>query len=129
MILYSTDFLQKSLQSEHVLIGILLLGVILVLATVLALVVQSKRAGLSHIPGPWLAKYTDVWGVYAAYKAFSSKDKILYHRQMQARYGNVVRTGPKTVTVLDPAAVPTIYGVRSRLNKVIFLTACPCSKD
>jgi len=31
------------------------------LSTVVYFFVQSKKAGLDHIPGPWLAKYSNIW--------------------------------------------------------------------
>ncbi len=82
------------------------------------LVVSSWRAGLSHIPGPFWARYTDAWALYIAWKSLRFGDKVGVQRAVQARYGNVVRTGPRSVTVFDPAAVPAIYGVRSKLDKV-----------
>ncbi|KAL2880404.1 hypothetical protein SGCOL_004121 [Colletotrichum sp. CLE4] len=36
---------------------------------------------------------------------------------LRDKYGDVVRLGPRSVTVFDPSAVPVIYGVRSRLDK------------
>jgi uncharacterized membrane protein YfbV (UPF0208 family) len=82
------------------------------------LVVNSKRAGLSHIPGPFLARYTNAWSLYIAWKCVSHANRTVVQQKLQAQYGDVVRTGPRSVTVLDPAAVPVIYGVRSKLDKV-----------
>lgn len=86
--------------------------------TVLHLIVDSKRAGLSHIPGPCLARYTDAWALHRAWSAQKHGDKAKSLRLLQHQYGDVVRTGPRSVTVFDPLAVPTIYGVRTKLNKV-----------
>ena len=85
---------------------------------------DSKRAGLSHIPGPFFARYTSVWGLYAAWTCIRSGDKTSFYRGLQARYGDVIRTGPRAVTVIDPAAVPVIYGVRSKLDKVSLSRFC-----
>ena len=82
------------------------------------LVFNSKRAGPSKIPGLFLARYTDVWSLYVAWKTGDSSNKVSYLRKLQARYGDVIRTGPRSATVIDPAAVPVIYGFRSKLNKV-----------
>ncbi|KAJ9606314.1 hypothetical protein H2200_009275 [Cladophialophora chaetospira] len=81
------------------------------------LVFSSRRAGLSHIPGPFWARYTDAWALYNAWKGLHYGNKVEVQRGIQARYGDIVRTGPRSVTVFDPAAVPTIYGVRSKLDK------------
>ena len=82
------------------------------------LVFNSKIAGLSHIPGPFWARYTDVWAVYFAWATIRYQNKVKEQRSLQSLYGDVVRTGPWTVTVFDPAAVPLIYGVRTKLEKV-----------
>lgn len=95
---------------------------VLIFSGLIILVIQSKRAGLSDVPGPWIAQYTDAWNLYSTYKALHRDDKASYHRHLQSKYGNVVRTGPKTVSIFDPAAVPVIYGVRSKLDKVTLLT-------
>jgi hypothetical protein len=76
-------------------------------ALVLKFVLDSRRAGLSHIPGPFLARYTEGYG----------KSEYLSN-SLRKTYGEVARIGPTTVAVFDPAAVPTIYGTSSRLNKV-----------
>ena len=81
-------------------------------------VLESRRAGLSHIPGPFWARYTDAWALYTAWKILRSRNKVGAQRALQARYGDVVRTGPRSVTIFDPAAIPAIYGVRSKLDKV-----------
>lgn len=83
----------------------------------LYLVLFSVRAGLSKVPGPWHARYVNVWMAYKAWRYSSAEGRYTFYKELQTRYGDVVRTGPKTVVVLDPAAVPAIYGVRARLNK------------
>jgi hypothetical protein len=85
-------------------------------ALVLKFVLDSRRAGLSHIPGPFLARYTDAWRLYQAVKGYG-KPEYLSNR-LRKTHGEVVRIGPTTVAVFDPAAVSTIYGTGSRLNKV-----------
>jgi hypothetical protein len=100
-----------------------LLPVSAVLAlTVLVLVyhfLQSHSAHLSHVPGPLLAQYTNLWNFYHAYRiAYLNGDKIAWFRGLQNKYGDVIRVGPKSVLVLDTDAVPLIYGVRVRLDKV-----------
>ncbi len=82
------------------------------------LIVNSKKARLSHIPGPFLARYTNAWSLYIAWKCVNHANRTVVQQKLQARYGDVVRTGPRSVTVLDPAAVSVIYGVRSKLDKV-----------
>lgn len=84
------------------------------------LILYSWSSGLSHIPGPWLARYTDAWSLYCALKETYGRDvknKGFYLR-LQAKYGDIVRTGPRTVVVMDPAALPAIYGMKKRLSLV-----------
>ncbi|KEF59855.1 uncharacterized protein A1O9_04703 [Exophiala aquamarina CBS 119918] len=78
---------------------------------------KSKRAGLSHIPGPFIARYTNLWAVYVTWKTDREDNRVSLNRTLQERYGDVIRTGPRNVSVTDPAAIPVIYGVRSRLDK------------
>jgi hypothetical protein len=109
----STAFQPQSMAQWALLtvaIGVLLLCTMLVL--------NSRNGRLSHIPGPFLARYTDAWSLYAAWRTLRLGNKVDMQRDLRARYGDVVRTGPRSVTVFDPAAVPVIYGVRSKLDKV-----------
>jgi len=82
------------------------------------LLFNSYRAGLSKIPGPFIARYTDAWSLYAAWRTKRDSNRVSYSRSLQEKYGDVIRTGPRSVTVLDPLAVPVIYGVKSKLAKV-----------
>ena len=81
-------------------------------------VVESKRAKLDHIPGPWLAKYTDAWRCYQAWKVNHYKHGGNYQIDMIGKYGDVVRIGPNIVLVYDPEAISSIYGFKERLEKV-----------
>ena len=81
-------------------------------------VVRSKKAGIDHVPGPFLAKYTDALRAYMAVK-YSGREVNLYMK-LHRKYGDVVRIGPRTVSVLDPKAVSVIYNVKARLSKVYF---------
>ena len=76
---------------------------------ILKFVLDSRRAGLAHIPGPFLARYTDLWRFYRAVTGFGKRSRFVPGGVLE-RYGEVIRIGPKTVAVFDPAAIPTIYG-------------------
>ena len=73
-------------------------------------------SGLRTIPGPTIARYTDLLRAALAIK-YSGRDINLYMK-LHSEYGDVVRVGPRSVSVLDPAAIPAIYGVKARLEKV-----------
>lgn len=95
--------------------------VVFVVGYVLVAVVRSRSYGLEHVPGPWLSRYTDALRAYMAHK-YSGQDVNLYMK-LHAKYGDVVRVGPRSISVLDPQAIPTIYGVKARLNKGPNVTA------
>lgn len=102
----------------------LLLSTLLLLPlfSILYLLINSRRANLSHIPGPFLARYTDAWNLFQAWNIVHWGGKVEFYQKLQAQYGDVVRVGPRSVVALDPAAVPVIYGVRARLDKVCYVT-------
>ena len=81
---------------------------------------NSRKARLDHIPGPFLARYTDAWRCFRAWKQLNRAKHDSENYQMQGirEYGDVIRVGPTNVVVLDPEAIPVIYGFKERLNKV-----------
>ncbi len=89
---------------------------VLVSACLVIAVLRSRAAGIEHIPGPFLAKYTDALRAYMAFK-YSGREVNLYMK-LHEKYGDVVRIGPQSVSVLDPRAVSVIYNVKARLSKV-----------
>lgn len=72
--------------------------------------------GLSHVPGPWLASVSDLWR-YSVVKKFRPE---VEHIALHKRYGKVVRLGPRTVSVSDPAALQTIYAPNAGFVKSDF---------
>jgi hypothetical protein len=86
------------------------------LGYVVKLVLDSRKAGLSHVPGPWLARYTDGWKFFQACIGFGKKE--LLSARLMEKYGDVVRIGPTSVAVFDHNAVPTILGAGTRYDKV-----------
>lgn len=82
--------------------------------------IKSKSYHLDHIPGPFLSRYTDAYRAYLAWK-YSGQDVNLFMK-VHSTYGDVVRIGPRSVSVLDPASIPSIYGVKARFNKVSLLS-------
>ncbi len=87
------------------------------LLVVLYHVVRSKQYHLDHIPGPLVARYTDAWRAYKAWKFNHFKDGVNYQTELLGKYGDVVRIGPNTVLVLDPEAINSVLGFRVRLEK------------
>ncbi|KAF3939249.1 hypothetical protein ABW19_dt0203342 [Dactylella cylindrospora] len=68
---------------------------------------------LAHIPGPFLAKITDLYSAYYAFKGVNH-----YHLyQMHKRYGLMVRYGPNRVSFNSALAIKEIYGSTKPLKK------------
>jgi hypothetical protein len=61
---------------------------------------------LSRYPGPFLAKFTDYWRFRDVRRRRSHLTMVALHK----RHGPVVRTGPNTLSIADPAYIPKIYG-------------------
>jgi hypothetical protein len=96
-------------------LGPLPLAILLVVAGVCYAIVNSHSAGLSHVPGPFIARYTDWYGLVMKWKLGLQGDWLL---PLHEKYGDVVRIGPHCVSVADPAAIRTIYSTKARLGKV-----------
>ncbi|KAJ4988549.1 cytochrome p450 [Stagonosporopsis vannaccii] len=65
--------------------------------------------GINHIPGPFLAAYSDYWRFFLVW----GRRPELTHVKLHAKYGEFVRIGPKTVLVSNWNAVRKIYGLNS----------------
>src|SRR6266536_1605759 len=98
----------------------LLVGLAFLVGATVFLVVRSRNAGLEHLPGPFLAKYTDAWRGFKAWRYLNTNTS--YQQKLLDRYGDVIRIGPNAVLVHDPEAIQTIYGVKARLDKVRSMT-------
>lgn len=86
---------------------------------------------LSHIPGPFLAKFTNLPRL--SWVLGNSAHDV--HVSLHRRYGPIVRFGPNMVSVADPAEIGTIYGFSKPWAKVCAIrmemadlaTDLPCS--
>ncbi|KAG6010552.1 hypothetical protein E4U21_005905 [Claviceps maximensis] len=74
---------------------------------------------LAKYPGPLLAKITDGYQLYHAYKG----DRHLEFWRMHQRYGKVVRFGPNSLSFNSNQALKEIYGFRSNVRKAEFYDA------
>jgi hypothetical protein len=74
------------------------------------------RSPLKTLPGPFLAQFTDLWRLWNHY----TQTHIETQTQLHAKYGNIVRIGPNTVSVTDPDLIKTIYSTRGTFVKVSF---------
>ncbi|KAK7958691.1 hypothetical protein PG988_013539 [Apiospora saccharicola] len=80
---------------------------------VLILSLIERYWRLRMIEGPFLASLTDLWrfSIHLRGPLFPSL------QAMHQKYGPVVRIGPTTVSISDPAAVKVIYAARTGFTK------------
>jgi hypothetical protein len=71
----------------------------LIVCSITTLLVHSKHARFDHIPGPFLAKYTNLYSFYNLWKAGQDTD-FLHH--LHRKYGDVIRTAPRRSASLTP---------------------------
>ncbi|KAF2737258.1 cytochrome P450 [Polyplosphaeria fusca] len=80
---------------------------------------------LRSYPGPFLAKLTDC---YLAYYAWRGSRHLEYQR-CHTIYGSYVRIGPNSLSINTATALKTIYGFRANVKKADFYTAFPANKN
>ncbi|KAL9048643.1 MAG: hypothetical protein Q9162_007621 [Coniocarpon cinnabarinum] len=80
---------------------------------------QQLRNPLNSIPGPLLARFTNIWRLIDVWNEHSDVTQLRLHR----KYGHFVRLGPNCVTISDPALIKTLYSTRNPYLKSDFYTA------
>lgn len=75
--------------------------------------------GTRSIPGPFLAKFTDLW--LALVSKGGHRSEVVH--QLHLKHGTVVRLAPNHVSIADPGALSTIYGHGSGTLKSNFYDA------
>lgn len=80
---------------------------------------------LAQYPGPTLAKVTDLYFTYHAWKG----DRHLEFWRCHEKYGKVVRWGPNKISINSAAALKDIYGHKTNTRKSTFYSAFPPTKD
>jgi hypothetical protein len=95
------------LQAQHLVI----LGIT---AVVFHLLTTAQRSGLRQIPGPFLAKVTDLWRLFDHWRG----THVETQRSLHEKYGPAVRIGPNAVSLSDPALLKTVYSTRGEFAKV-----------
>jgi hypothetical protein len=87
------------------------LGAILLITRYVLAYLQSP---LKTIPGPFLAKFSDIWRFLNHY----GQTHIETQRRLHEQHGDIVRLGPNTVSVADASLIKTIYNTRGTYLKV-----------
>lgn len=90
------------------------IGYIVAALAVIYLLRNKYAQGLNAVPGPFLAGFSSLWRLVDVWGGSAHWTIVRLHREL----GPLVRTGPKHVSVSDPEAINTIYGVKPRFLKV-----------
>ncbi|KAK1813004.1 hypothetical protein LTR12_012603 [Friedmanniomyces endolithicus] len=73
-------------------------------------------ASLKDVPGPFLAKFTNLWRLLVVWRRDSHDTYLRLHKQ----YGDLLRIGPNCVSISKPDMVPIIYGINKGYVKSDF---------
>ncbi|KAF1978048.1 cytochrome P450 [Bimuria novae-zelandiae CBS 107.79] len=68
---------------------------------------------LARIPGPLIARFSNIWKIRAVYHATMHQKNV----QLHEKYGSVVRIGPNDVSFASPEALKAIYTARPSFPK------------
>lgn len=75
------------------------------------------QSPLRIFPGPFLAKWTDLWRLYTVCRG----DSHIVVRGLHQRYGPVVRIGPNMLDIDEPSLIKTLYNIKDDFVKVTSL--------
>lgn len=90
------------------------------LAFIFRAIYTSLKPGVRDLPGPWLAKYTDLLRVYWAWKG----DPWITYQKLKKKYGNAVRIGPNAILLSEQGQFDKILGFKEDFTKVVRLRNC-----
>lgn len=96
-----------SFVSQHV-------GGVLLLLAALYLASNYLTPGVFTVPGPLVAKFTNLWRFLDV--ANGHAEATLY--KLHQKHGDYVRLGPNVVSVRDLDALKVIYGINKGYRKV-----------
>lgn len=82
----------------------------------LSFIYQLFFSPIRHIPGPFLARLTNVYR--AAVSRTGKADQ--YYRKWNSTYGSAVRVGTNAVSIDDPFLIKVIYGTKDAWLKVAY---------
>ncbi|KXH31305.1 pisatin demethylase [Colletotrichum salicis] len=92
------------------------LPILIVAVLAIHLVRNFTTKGVSKIPGPFLAKISNIWRFVDVARGRAHETHIKLH----AQYGQYVRLGPNLVSVQNLEASKKIYGVNKGYRKTEF---------
>ncbi|KAI9648453.1 hypothetical protein NHQ30_003087 [Ciborinia camelliae] len=87
-------------------------------ATIAVIILRTFQTWwcLRHIPGPFLARFTNLQRVWWV----KTGRAHLYHKAVHVKYGEIARIGPHMVSISSPEAIPIIYSIRPGVPKSDF---------
>lgn len=85
-----------------------------IIGLVARLLYNKYATGLNHIPGPFLAGFTDCYRLAVA-RGYRPER---WHIDLSKQYGDFVRIGPRTVLCSSNKAAKQIYALNSGFKKV-----------
>ncbi|KAF5015492.1 hypothetical protein F66182_13162, partial [Fusarium sp. NRRL 66182] len=91
-------------------------GSIFLLLIALYLGSNYLKPGVCAVPGPFLAKLTNLWRFSDVASGHAERTQYKLHQ----KYGDYVRLGPNTVSVRDLDALKVIYGINKSYQKTDF---------
>ena len=75
---------------------------------------QLYFSPLRRFPGPFFAKFTNIWRFLNVAAGRPELTQKVLHRQ----YGYAVRTGPNCISLSDPSLIKSIYNIKGNFLKV-----------
>lgn len=96
-----------------------LMAVVVVLWTFVQIILILRtryRPGLRNIPGPFLAKISNLDRL----RSCANGQQMTYHLQLHDKYGPFVRIGPNHVSFSDASLIPQVYSITSKFYKSDF---------
>lgn len=90
--------------------------VLLIFWFIAATIKTRYKSGLSKLPGPFLAKFSNIDRLWSC----ASGEQMTYHLKLHQRYGPLVRIGPNHVSFSDARLIPQVYSVSSKFYKSDF---------
>ncbi|RMD42787.1 hypothetical protein DV735_g2313, partial [Chaetothyriales sp. CBS 134920] len=102
---------QQASTTTTILSAAFLLAVVVIISHLLRNLLQP---GLVTVPGPFIAKFTDLWRLYKIWQWRFKEDLPSLHETYQS---SLIRVGPKMLSCSDPRAVEVIYGFHTDFKK------------
>lgn len=86
------------------------LKLVLLMATFVVIHFLSNyfRSPLKAFPGPFVARFTNLWRLQDVFKGRCD----ITHNQLHRKYGSAVRMGPNMLSLSDPALINKVYNTK-----------------